>query len=53
MYTKGYITETLEATQLSPPINICFPNITVDNADAIHKVEEFHRTLAMCCTMYV
>ena len=33
-----------ESTQLSS-VNTDTPNVTVDNPDIIHKVEEFHRTL--------
>ena len=37
--------ETLDTTQSSPPIHH-FADITVDNPDIIHRVQEFHRTLA-------
>jgi len=35
---------TLEVTE-SSSINIHIPNITVDNPDIIHKVQEFHQSL--------
>ena len=31
---------------ISPPINVHFSNITVNNPDIIHKVQKFHRTFA-------
>jgi len=35
---------TLDITE-SSSINIHIPNITVDNPDIIHKVQEFHQSL--------